>query len=479
MLRPNGVHALRTQENVAFDNMGHAFFLEDSVETQNVITGNLVALTKPSWAMLNTDQTPASFWITNAHNIIANNVAAGSQNYGFWFDVPPGPRGASRNCVLGDKICPSAESFCPQGTTIDVFENNTAHSNLKYGLRVYHTVGGFWPRQRPCVGASDTNLWNQAHVRRYSGWRNAINGVTLSRIAAFAMHDVHLVDNLVRGVEYPGAEQNEDSMAFLGPWGLDMNVIQGALIVGYTRETEFGAVIPPFGSPSKLFYPPKVITDGIIKHCPPGNGGRASESGFGCEGRRMGIETQAWHRLTVSNATFVNFNHNVYAVTGFARVGLLKGGGGWHSHFQGISWSNAAKRVGWRWDSEGVFTDLDGTFTGIGPGYFAASNPLLRNPEAFSECTATDPRYSGPLCSPALRMVRMELGNEAPPHRLHVIFWRYGDSRMAPDCATGRYVPVGSFVQVCMYSMYASTTSSSLPSDVRDTSRDHLHTRRY
>jgi hypothetical protein len=259
----HSVRALRAQDNVAFDNMGHAFFLEDSAETQNVITGNLVALTKPSFAMLNTDQTPASFWITNAHNIIANNVAAGSQNYGFWFDVPPRPRGASANCALGDTICPTVESFCPQGTTIDVFENNTAHSNLKYGLRVYHTEGGFWPRQSPCAGPSDTNRWEQAHVRRYSGWRNAINGVTLSRVAALALDDVHLVDNLVRGVEYPGTAQNGDFMAFLGPWGLHANVIQGALIVGYTRETEFGAVTAPFGSPDAPFYPPHVLTDGI------------------------------------------------------------------------------------------------------------------------------------------------------------------------------------------------------------------------
>ena len=58
----HGVHGLRVQDNVAFDNMGHAFFLEDSVETQLVITGNLGVLTRPSFAMLNTDQTPATLY---------------------------------------------------------------------------------------------------------------------------------------------------------------------------------------------------------------------------------------------------------------------------------------------------------------------------------------------------------------------------------------------------------------------------------
>ena len=31
-----------------------------------------------------------------------------------------------------------------------------------------------------------------------------------------------------------------------------------------------------------------------------------SASGFGCEENRLGLETQAFHRLTVRNASFVN-----------------------------------------------------------------------------------------------------------------------------------------------------------------------------
>lgn len=125
----HAVHGLRVQDNVAYDNMGHAFFLEDGVETGNVITGNLGVLTRRSFAMLNTDQTPATFWITNADNVVTGNVAAGSQNYGFWFDVPPAPRGASANCALGDTICPTRESFCPQGATIRRFEDNGARES--------------------------------------------------------------------------------------------------------------------------------------------------------------------------------------------------------------------------------------------------------------------------------------------------------------------------------------------------------------
>ena len=125
------MHGLHIVDNVNYDTMGHAFFLEDAVETQNVIQNNLGVLTKPSYAMLNTDQTPATFWITNPHNRISGNVAAGSSHYGFWLDTPPGPKGASSACALGDGICPSVEALCPQGTTLLAFEDNVAHSNLK------------------------------------------------------------------------------------------------------------------------------------------------------------------------------------------------------------------------------------------------------------------------------------------------------------------------------------------------------------
>ena len=45
--------------------MGHTYFLEDGIETKNVITGNLGANTRESFGMLTVDQTPATYWITN------------------------------------------------------------------------------------------------------------------------------------------------------------------------------------------------------------------------------------------------------------------------------------------------------------------------------------------------------------------------------------------------------------------------------
>jgi len=62
---------------VPFNSAGHTFFLEDGVEQGNYITGNLGMLTYPSNALLNTDTSPAVFWITHPNNVVRNNVGAG------------------------------------------------------------------------------------------------------------------------------------------------------------------------------------------------------------------------------------------------------------------------------------------------------------------------------------------------------------------------------------------------------------------
>ena len=67
--------------------MGHAVFIEDAAETKNLIENNLIIDTRRSDSLLNTDQSPASFWITHPDNIFRNNHAAGSDRYGFWYDL--------------------------------------------------------------------------------------------------------------------------------------------------------------------------------------------------------------------------------------------------------------------------------------------------------------------------------------------------------------------------------------------------------
>ena len=71
----HGSHYVLVENNVAYNVMGGSIFLEDGVETGNVIKHNLVVGTKESSSLLNDDITPAAFWITHPSNLVEDNAA--------------------------------------------------------------------------------------------------------------------------------------------------------------------------------------------------------------------------------------------------------------------------------------------------------------------------------------------------------------------------------------------------------------------
>jgi hypothetical protein len=75
--------------------------------------------------------------ITHPDNIFRENHAAGSDNYGFWFDAKANPTGPSFD-----------PNICPENNPLGEFTNNVAHSNGRYGLRVFHKLK---PRTYPCM----------------------------------------------------------------------------------------------------------------------------------------------------------------------------------------------------------------------------------------------------------------------------------------------------------------------------------------
>jgi cell migration-inducing and hyaluronan-binding protein len=121
----HGTHDLRVENNVTYNTVGHCFFLEDGIETGNEFVRNLAIQTKchptrecqptnlgangeadhayenrtayraASWngeyTILPSDNTVASYWVTNPDNTFIGNVAAGSDETGFWLSlVDPG-----------------------------------------------------------------------------------------------------------------------------------------------------------------------------------------------------------------------------------------------------------------------------------------------------------------------------------------------------------------------------------------------------
>jgi cell migration-inducing and hyaluronan-binding protein len=121
----HGTNFVRVENNVTYNTVGHCFFLEDGIEHGNEFVKNLAIQTKCHTSkpcvptnlaaagesaeprqgaassgqsspdvLLPSDNTVASFWITNPDNIYRDNVAAGSDANGFWMSLPQHPNGA-------------------------------------------------------------------------------------------------------------------------------------------------------------------------------------------------------------------------------------------------------------------------------------------------------------------------------------------------------------------------------------------------
>ena len=116
------------QDNVAFESLGHCYFMEDGVERNTVMTGNLGVNTRKA-LMLLSDADPATFWITHPDSFITENTAAGSEGKGFWFLQASFPTGLSGELQEANKkhFFGRDEAF---RTKIGSISGNTAHSSM-------------------------------------------------------------------------------------------------------------------------------------------------------------------------------------------------------------------------------------------------------------------------------------------------------------------------------------------------------------
>ncbi len=138
---------LLIRNNAAFDTVGHMYFLEDGGESGNTLEGNLGFLTRCTLqkdqygnqkgcyqlqngeTLLPTDKEPSTFWITNPANIFRNNVAGGSDSFGFWVALPEHPTGPSATDAR-------FKDLFLRRTALTEFKGNLAHSNGNTGLNV-------------------------------------------------------------------------------------------------------------------------------------------------------------------------------------------------------------------------------------------------------------------------------------------------------------------------------------------------------
>ncbi|HEY8256932.1 MAG TPA: G8 domain-containing protein [Gemmatimonadales bacterium] len=209
----HGSDNAHVENNVCYDHLGHGYFLEDGAETGNTIAGNLglgTKVTADGEGVLPTDTRAATFWITNPDNMIHDNVAAGSQAFGFWFALPASPTGLS-----------TGQPDLPRTNPLRQFSDNVAHSNRRGGLQVDdgpmpdgNTQTTYYsPRSDPNDGASAV----EADFKNFKAWKHSGRAVWL-RGANLKLSGAVLADNAI-GATFASYETSVQDALFIGETG--------------------------------------------------------------------------------------------------------------------------------------------------------------------------------------------------------------------------------------------------------------------
>lgn len=98
---------------------------------------------------------------------------------------------------------------CPEGSKVGEFTDNVAHSNGRYGFRIFHDM---IPREHMCepfvydhANPADpyhTNRPILAQFHNLISYKNKRNGAIAERVGAVQMVNFKTADNLLAGMEY-------------------------------------------------------------------------------------------------------------------------------------------------------------------------------------------------------------------------------------------------------------------------------------
>jgi cell migration-inducing and hyaluronan-binding protein len=405
----HGTDNLLIQNNVTYNTVGHCFFMEDGIETGNEFIRNLAIQTKchPTLecvptnlaangerttqyahaaaarqasfhsgnTLLPSDNTVASFWITNPDNSYIDNVAAGSDQVGFWLSIPEHPNGAFLNSELSLKTW-------PRRTPLRAFRGNVAHSNFDGFLIDRHIDqdNTFGLASIPLLPLKDpTDLESEVmetHFENLTAYKNR-NGGLWGRGDLYVYSNMKLADNAIGMTQAAGD---------IGSLPFSSRLVD-SLVVG--ESANIGNPVTPEEVAYGRSLPKPLIPDFPIR----------------------GYEYYDY-RDDVVNTTFVNFQDNDRRKTGalsfllFTSAGLSTG-----STISGARFVNAKPvyfpKFDARFDNDNrggnayrtlSFRDLDGSVTGI-----PDSQVLLHDGENDSVATddscAIHPSWNAAVCT--------------------------------------------------------------------------------
>lgn len=198
-------------------------------------------------------------------------------------------------------------SICPRQVPLGEFRNNTAHSFGRYGLWIFPTffpvIGG------QCAGGTP----EPAQFDSLLSYNN-LKGFEVTEGGAIQVINFIVLDNIEAGLEFTVLDAQ---------WGQEKGpLVKDSLIVGHSDISNISSAC---------------TQTGLV----------APKTSF----------------LTVSGATFVNFNAPSCAALrccSFCRERQ----GGYTTKFSKIQFIQSPNRAAFKWQHECVLKDLDGTLTG-------------------------------------------------------------------------------------------------------------------
>src|SRR5580692_6084074 len=404
----HGTNNVLVQNNVTYNTVGHCFFLEDGIEHGNQFVHNLaiqikchtskacaptnlaangensytyenrLEYRKASFSgkdtLLPSDNTVAAFWITNPDNIFIDNVAAGSDETGFWWSLPEHPQGQ----FAGAEI---SQTIWPRRTRMAEFRGNVAHSNfdgfmLDRNINLENVFGLAGPSHIAKENPADENSKSvESLLADLTAYKNRNGGV-------WSRGELHVFRNL------KAADNAIGFTSSTGSFGADTftSLVVDSLFVGETDN--IGNPVTPEEKAYGRSLPKRLIPDFPIR----------------------GYEYYDY-RVDVANTTFVNFKDNKQRGSGALSWLLFTSSGvTTENTVKNAKYINAKPvyfpKINPRFDNDNrggsayrtlAIHDLDGSTTGI-PNSYVLLNDGENDSVATDKTCVIHPTWNAAVC---------------------------------------------------------------------------------
>ena len=402
MNRAFSIHGISNNtytDNVGYNIEGHAFFIEDGSERFNTIDRNCIIRVKASTSNLNTDITPAAFWIVNPLNYVTRNAGSGSDAYGLWIS-PFAP--FSTGPTASTNVCPWLEQ-------LGAFDDNVGHSNLWHGIHIFQ----HWrPKSVPCNpnSADAQAVLHNNVVYKNNIWGLAMGDLEVGSIGAVVLNNLTSADN---------GFVNKDGASFWIEIVAAANQtcgLQNSLLIAHTANNPYH---------------------------------RAEH--------RRGVNLAKGDNFFTENVTFVNFNGENFGFEPQAWANRMSFcfPWGWEAVSRGLKWINSPNRILFRFVHHGVLNDDDGTLGGLARSQVVPDTPILRDPSCHRLNSSINSNIPSLVCPSSFKIRRFGIDTSTPP-RLNQVWTVDGRTEIVPVIDNGYLVtaPVSHTMNVSFLTPY-------------------------